>query len=73
MQYYIFSYWENVAILGPEETINKIPAFEYESRDFSPEQMFYFISMSALPVISSGCGRPISFSTVGATSARMPL
>ena len=33
----------------------------------------YFISTSECPVISAGCSRPISLSTVGATSARMPL
>lgn len=30
-------------------------------------------STSASPVISAGCSSPMSFSTVGATSARMPL
>ena len=39
---------------------------------FAYRGMRYFISTSGFPVISAGCSSLISFSTVGATSARMP-
>lgn len=43
-----------------------------EAGFFSYRDSGYFISTSALPVISAGCSSPINLSTVGATSARMP-
>ena len=60
-------------ILQPQNYIKTPPDSNVRRGSLSWVVGNYFSSTKALPVISAGCSKPISFKTVGATSANTPF